>query len=47
MKNEFQLCNHCGEMFFKEHLNKKDECKCCELGHERYLINEISNSENE
>ena len=40
-----QLCSHCGENFFKEDLNKEGLCKFCSGQMERYIKNEVVNSD--
>ena len=42
MDEVFKLCNHCGELFFKESIASNGKCKCCNDGHTRYELNEIS-----
>lgn len=45
LDEEFKLCAHCGETFFKEDIDKKGLCKCCNGTHERMKIDEISDSD--
>lgn len=43
MDSEFKMCNHCGETYFTEHIDKNGNCKLCNGSVERYKVNEISN----
>lgn len=42
MDNEFKMCNHCGEIYFAEHIDNNGNCKLCNGSVERYKTNEIS-----
>lgn len=46
MDEAFEMCNHCGETFFKEDLIK-GKCKRCIEGHNIMLFNEINHIEDE
>ena len=45
MDEEFAMCQHCGETFFKEHLIK-GKCKPCIEGHQ-IIYNAYNNTEDE
>lgn len=44
--DEFGMCNHCGEVFFKEDLIN-GKCKPCINGHEIITINAYNHTEDE
>ena len=47
LDEEFKMCNHCGEIFFKEQISSNGKCKPCNDGHTRYELNEISDIDDE
>lgn len=40
MSKDFKLCLQCGDTFFKEDIDSKGLCKCCNGTHQRFKINE-------
>ena len=43
--SEFKHCQHCGDLFFAEDIDKKGVCKLCRDGHNRFTRYEISNTD--
>ena len=40
LNGDFKMCNHCGEVFFKEHIASNGKCKICNDSHISFFRNE-------